>query len=41
MILNGLDDAFKVGKIKEIYDYVLSLAKDKENTKAIKIITDI
>ncbi|HNW05693.1 MAG TPA: alanine--tRNA ligase [archaeon] len=40
MILNGLDDAFKVGKIKEIYDYVLSLAKDKENTKAIKIITD-
>lgn len=40
MVLNGLDDAFKVGKIKEIYDFVLSLAKDKEDTKAIKIITD-
>lgn len=40
MILNGQDDAFKVGKIKEIFDYVLSLSKDKENIKAIKIITD-
>jgi len=40
MVLNDLDDAFKVGKIKEIYDFVLDLAKDKKNTKAIKIITD-
>jgi len=40
MILNGLDDAFLVGKIKLIYDYVKSLAVDKENKKAIKIITD-
>lgn len=40
MILNGLDDAFKVGKIKEIYDFVSTLGTDKTNTKAIKIITD-
>jgi alanyl-tRNA synthetase len=40
MILNGLDDAFKVGKIKNIYDFVEELSKDKKNTKAIKIITD-
>jgi alanyl-tRNA synthetase len=40
MVLNGLEDAFSVGKIKEIYDFVFSLSKDKENTKAIKIITD-
>jgi len=40
MILNGLDDAFKVGKIKNIYDFVKELSKDKENKKAIKIITD-
>ena len=40
MILNGLDDAFKVGKIKNIYDFVEGLSKDKKNTKAIKIITD-
>jgi len=40
MILNGLDDAFKVGKIKSIYDFVEILSKDKENTRAIKIITD-
>lgn len=40
MILNGLDDAFKVGKIKNIYDFVESLSKDKENKRAIKIITD-
>ena len=40
MVLNGLEDAFSVGKIKEIYDFVFSLSKDKENIKAIKIITD-
>ena len=36
MILNGLDDAFKVGKIKNIYDFVEELSKDKKNIKAIK-----
>ncbi len=40
MILHGLDDAFLVIKIKAIYDFVLDLATDKTNTKAIKIITD-
>ncbi|MFA5745828.1 MAG: alanine--tRNA ligase [archaeon] len=40
MILNGLDDAFKVGKIKSIYDFVSTLGTDKTNSKAIKIITD-
>ena len=40
MILNGLDDAFKVGKIKNIYDFVSTLGTDKTNSKAIKIITD-
>jgi alanyl-tRNA synthetase len=40
MVLNGLEDAFSVGKIKEIYDFVFFISKDKENIKAIKIITD-
>lgn len=40
MVLNGLGDVFKVEKIKEIYDFIKGLAKDKENERAIKIVTD-
>ncbi len=39
-ILNGYDNVYEVDTIKPIVDEVLSLVEDKENIKAIRIITD-
>lgn len=39
-ILNGFDSVYQIDSIKPIYDKVLDMATDKDNIKAIRIITD-
>lgn len=39
-VLNGYESVYEVDTIKPIYDHVYNLAVDKENTKALRVITD-
>ena len=39
-ILNGYDNVYEIDNIKPIYEKVLTIVEDKENIKAIRIITD-
>ena len=39
-VLNGYDNVYEIDSIKPIYDKVLELVEDKDNVKAIRIITD-
>jgi alanyl-tRNA synthetase len=39
-VLNGWDNVYKVDTLKPIYDEVMAFVQDKNNTKAVRIITD-
>ncbi len=39
-ILNGYKSVYEVDTLKPIYDYILKLAVDKSNNKAVRIISD-
>jgi len=39
-VLNGSDNVYEVDTIKPIYEKVQDLAKDKQNVKALRVITD-
>jgi alanyl-tRNA synthetase len=39
-VLNGFDNIYEIDSIKPIYDKVFELAGDKENIKAIRVVTD-